>query len=494
MTTTEKVIEVDDLVTKEPFLHPKVRAPRRRTVPRRDADCARALIAIFVIVDFAACVAAAFIAYGLRYRFGILPIPYLPMAGLAGMLFTHFSFGLRAYSLDQVRKVARGPAKVIAAWSAAMIVIVCVIYFGRLADELSRFWIAFWYLTGLSILLIQRVLLYDLIARLQASNKFSSNVVVLGSPRATGRLVRRLSADEDKRFSVVGTVAAHWTGARKDDADAVAKSVLSLGRQFRVDEVIIVASRSAKQQLLELVDRLKPLSVTVRLCRASDIELENDGSVTMLAGVPMAGLDSRPMSDIERAIKRCLDLALTSFVLLALSPVMAAIAIAVRLDSPGPVLFRQIRYGFNANQIRVYKFRSMYAAACADKGAEQARRNDPRITRVGHFIRQTSLDELPQLFNVLQGEMSLVGPRPHPVALDERFSRVVDGYLARHRVLPGITGWAQVNGLRGETGTVEKMQMRITYDLHYIENWSVSLDLWILLRTVFVFLHDKNAY
>ncbi len=176
---------------------------------------------------------------------------------------------------------------------------------------------------------------------------------------------------------------------------------------------------------------------------------------------------------------------------------MALVALAIKLDSKGPVLFRQKRYGFNNELIEVFKFRSMYVDQTDANAAKLVTKDDPRVTRVGRFIRKTSLDELPQLFNVLKGELSLVGPRPHALqakAADRLYQDVVDGYFARHRVKPGITGWAQINGWRGETDTREKIQKRVEHDLYYIENWSVLFDLYILLKTPFALLRGENAY
>jgi putative colanic acid biosynthesis UDP-glucose lipid carrier transferase len=170
------------------------------------------------------------------------------------------------------------------------------------------------------------------------------------------------------------------------------------------------------------------------------------------------------------------------------------IAIAIKLDSPGPVLFKQQRFGFNNNPINVLKFRTMYADRPAEPGVPQATRNDPRITRVGRFLRRSSLDELPQLWNVLMGEMSLVGPRPHAVYHNHKYAAMIDEYLGRHRMKPGMTGWAQVNGLRGETTTVEQMRARVQYDLAYIDNWSLLFDLRILFLTLFVGFVSRKAY
>jgi len=180
--------------------------------------------------------------------------------------------------------------------------------------------------------------------------------------------------------------------------------------------------------------------------------------------------------------------------LVAVLPLLGLIAALIKLDSPGPVLFRQQRFGFNKQPFTFYKFRSMHAQAGDDPSVPQATRDDPRVTRVGRVLRRTSLDELPQFLKVLKGDMSLVGPRPHSTPLDDRYAALIDGYLARHHVKPGITGWAQVNGLRGETDTLQKMERRVAYDLRYINKWSPLLDLRILCKTLVVFLGQRNAY
>jgi putative colanic acid biosynthesis UDP-glucose lipid carrier transferase len=180
-------------------------------------------------------------------------------------------------------------------------------------------------------------------------------------------------------------------------------------------------------------------------------------------------------------------------ILLVISPLLLAIAIAVKLSSPGPVIFKQRRYGMDGDEIMVYKFRSM--TVCEDgQDIRQASKNDQRVTRLGAFLRRTSLDELPQFINVLQGRMSIVGPRPHAVAHNELYRRQIPGYMWRHKVKPGITGWAQVNGYRGETETLDKMEGRVRHDIDYLRNWSLSLDFYIILRTIWMVLRDRNAY
>ena len=216
-----------------------------------------------------------------------------------------------------------------------------------------------------------------------------------------------------------------------------------------------------------------------------------------LGGVPLLDAFARPLSGWGGIVKEVFDRICAAILVVLLAPVFAAVAIMVRLDSPGPVLFRQPRYGFNNQMIEVLKFRSMYHGD-TDRFAERlVTRNDARVTRVGRFIRRTSLDELPQLFNVLKGELSLVGPRPHALqarAADTLYEEVVEGYLARHRVKPGVTGWAQINGWRGETDTAQKVERRVEHDLYYIESWSLWLDIKILIRTPLALIVGDNAY
>jgi putative colanic acid biosynthesis UDP-glucose lipid carrier transferase len=210
-------------------------------------------------------------------------------------------------------------------------------------------------------------------------------------------------------------------------------------------------------------------------------------------GIPVLAVCETPFSGMNGVLKRASDIVFASILIAFLWPVMLAIAAGVRMSSPGPIIFKQRRYGLYGEQILVYKFRTM--SVCEDRGSvTQATRDDPRVTPLGRFLRRTSLDELPQLFNVLFGSMSLVGPRPHAVAHNEEYRKLIDGYMLRHKVRPGITGWAQVNGFRGETESLEKMKRRVEYDLHYLRNWSLALDISILLRTARLVLRDTNAY
>ena len=268
-------------------------------------------------------------------------------------------------------------------------------------------------------------------------------------------------------------------------------------RRGEIDEVILALPWSAERRLMQIIGQLSVAPVHIRL--SPDLIGFNfpDRITRTVARLPLLGVFERPISGWSHVFKRIEDVVITSLALLFLAPLLLLIALLVKLDSPGPALFRQQRHGFNHRIIEVLKFRTMRVDCAGQDGSLQATKDDPRVTRVGGFLRKTSLDELPQLLNVLTGEMSLVGPRPHPIGLGSqgrRFDDVVERYAARHRVKPGITGWAQVNGWRGETDTVEKIQKRVEHDLYYIDNWTVWFDIEIMFKTLLTLWRDDKAY
>jgi Undecaprenyl-phosphate glucose phosphotransferase len=251
----------------------------------------------------------------------------------------------------------------------------------------------------------------------------------------------------------------------------------------------------ADQRVLDTVERLKELPVHVYL--STDLvgyELSFTPALGHSDALALFEVAQRPISGWSAALKTVEDYVLASAALILISPLLAIIAVAIKIDSPGPVFFMQQRLGFNNRPFAIYKFRSMYHRLSPEAVVKQAQKGDPRVTRVGRFIRATSLDELPQLLNVLNGTMSLVGPRPHALSHNEEYGRQIRGYFARHRVKPGITGWAQVNGLRGETEALELMEARVRHDIYYADNWSLFLDIRILVMTVLVVFFQKTAY
>jgi exopolysaccharide biosynthesis polyprenyl glycosylphosphotransferase len=265
-----------------------------------------------------------------------------------------------------------------------------------------------------------------------------------------------------------------------------------------VDLAIFTLPVTAEGRIIKMLGALNVLPIDIRLAAHAQKLKFRPRHYVYFGALPAFSILDRPVAGWATFQKVMLDRVLGGLILLALLPLMGLIALLVRLDSPGPALFRQRRFGFNNEPIEVFKFRSMYTDRTDHDAAKLATRDDPRITRIGRFIRRTSLDELPQLINVvIYGNLSLVGPRPHAFkakAGDRLYEEVIDGYFARHRVKPGMTGWAQINGWRGETDTSEKLQKRVEHDLHYIENWSLLLDVSILVMTPFALIRGENAY
>ena len=269
-------------------------------------------------------------------------------------------------------------------------------------------------------------------------------------------------------------------------------------RENEIDLIYISLPMASQPRILSLLDELRDTTASIYFVPDIFVTDLIQGRIDSVSGLPVVAVCETPFSGLNGIIKRASDIVL-SLVILALAALpLLIIALVVRLNSPGPVIFKQRRYGLDGHEILVYKFRTMNASedGASEDGAviEQARQYDPRVTPLGRFLRKTSLDEVPQFFNVLQGSMSIVGPRPHAVAHNEMYRKLIKGYMQRHKVKPGITGWAQVNGCRGETETLEKMQARIDYDLTYLRNWSLRLDLYIIARTVAVVLRQQNAY
>lgn len=264
-------------------------------------------------------------------------------------------------------------------------------------------------------------------------------------------------------------------------------------KQHRIQFIYLSLPMASRPRILQVLDGLKDTTASIYFVPDMFITDLIQGRSDSVCGVTVISVCDTPFRGVNGVLKRASDIVLSLLILLLIFPVMAVIAVMVKLDSPGPIIFKQRRYGLDGEQILVYKFRSM--AVTEDGGTiQQARKNDMRITRLGAFLRKTSLDELPQFINVLQGRMSIVGPRPHAVAHNEMYRSLIKGYMVRHKVRPGITGWAQVNGQRGETDTLDKMQSRIDCDLDYLRNWSLQLDFFIIFKTIRLVFKDSAAY
>lgn len=264
-------------------------------------------------------------------------------------------------------------------------------------------------------------------------------------------------------------------------------------KQHRIERIYLSLPMATQPRILNILDDLRDTTASIYFVPDLFVTDLIQGRVDNVCSMPVVSVCETPFTGTNGLLKRGSDIVISILILILISPLLALIALAVKTSSPGPVIFKQRRYGLNGEEIMVYKFRSM--TVCEDGGEiKQAQKNDKRVTPIGAFLRKTSLDELPQFINVLQGRMSIVGPRPHAVAHNEMYRKLIKGYMIRHKVKPGITGWAQVNGLRGETETLDKMQARIEYDLDYLRHWSLTLDIKIILMTVGVVFKDQYAY
>ncbi len=411
------------------------------------------------------------------------------------------SLGL--YTTASFRAPVRYGLKIAAGWSIVFVAALAAMFFLKIDGVFSRVWLFGWYGLGLALLALERAMLALATRRLTRSGRLDRRTVIVGGGELADPVLRALAAQENGDLRILGLFDDR-ADARSPDVVAgypklgTVDDLVAFARHARIDLIIFTLPISAETRLLQMLRKLWVLPIDIRLAAHSNKLRFRPRSYSYIGDVPVIDVFDKPITDWDVVAKYIFDKVVGTLCLILASPVMALVALAVKLDSPGAILFRQRRHGFNNEIIEVYKFRSMYADRLDPLAQRQVSRDDARVTRVGRFIRKTSLDELPQLFNVVfKGNLSLVGPRPHAIvarAGDILYNEVVDGYFARHRVKPGITGWAQINGWRGETDTQEKIQKRVEFDLYYIENWSILLDMYILAMTPFALIKAENAY
>lgn len=412
-------------------------------------------------------------------------------------------FALRAAGLYDVDAMTRG------LWTAMRSTAVCVLAGGILyavSDALLFALTDRWMPLGVSLLgayfILSRGLLSIWARPKAAEGRFQKRVAIVGGGKAAEDAIALLESSPGLAIELVGLFDDRLDQRSPESVRKVRKigkieDLAIYARSHRVDLIVVAIPLSAETRLLNILKRIWELPVDIRISgHSSELKL-NHRAYTYLGKLPLLSVFDRPLKGWSQFLKDVMDRLIALFAIVALAPVMLAVAAAVRFESEGPIIFRQRRYGFNNELIEVFKFRSMYSNLTDHNASRLVTKGDSRVTRVGRIIRKTSLDELPQLFNVLTGQLSLVGPRPHATqakAADALYEKVVDGYFARHKVKPGITGWAQINGWRGETDTREKIEQRVKYDLDYIDRWSLLFDLYIIVRTPFALLKSDNAY
>ena len=449
-------------------------------------------------LDILALILGAIIAYAWRFGHINLTSNYLIAILIAILL------ALGLFPLFGLYQSWRGKSRFIhlrtltSAWVTVFIIMVVIAFLTKTSTTISRQWAVAWGFSAWFLLIAMRVVFGQLLRLIREHGLNHKRVIILGAGGLGQEVLRRINT-------------AYWTGldtvAFLDDDKSLQGKIIngvevkgpisfagSIVENDRVDEIWIALPLYAEKRVKEILHELRHCAATIRYVPdVFGFRLINY-SVTEIAGMAVLDLSASPMTGINWFVKALEDKILALLILALVSPLMLIIALGIKMSSGGPIIFKQLRHGWDGKPIQVYKFRTMVVHKEEAGCLTQVQKNDARVTKLGIFLRTTSLDELPQFFNVLQGRMSIVGPRPHAVEHNEFYKDKIDDYMKRHKVKPGITGWAQINGWRGETDTLDKMKKRVEFDLYYIENWSLWLDIKIIILTFISGFVNKNAY
>jgi Undecaprenyl-phosphate glucose phosphotransferase len=421
------------------------------------------------------------------------------MATTVNLIVTVLAFHFAdLYRLEMITQPFNQIYKVVSICLLTFLLLLTMAFAVKVSGQFSRVWSFSSFFIETGLICGARIAFYFVILNWAKSGLLSRNVALVGGGEQGEKFIERVLTVDDPWLNIVGIFDDRLDRLPSEignyrmigDLD----ELVTYAREQRLDDIVIALPWAASDRLKIIIEKLKVLPVNIRLSpdligmEYPILGYENIGSVQTL------NIFAKPISNWDLVFKNIMDKVLIGAGVFFVAPLMLIVALAIKLDSRGPVLFRQKRYGMNNEEFDVFKYRTMYHGRPPETGVPQATRGDPRVTKLGNFLRRTSLDELPQLFNVLNGSMSLVGPRPHAVEHNKLYDEIISGYSARHRVKPGITGWAQVNGLRGETDTPDKMEARVKHDVYYIENWSVMLDFKILSKTALVLFGQESAY
>ena len=461
------------------------------------------LVGLVRMVDFLVLMVCglAIYFYYLWPAFGLM-WQYVPAIVIGSALCVFLMQAFDGYNVSAFRVFFIQFGRIFLAWTMVFAFFALAVFFTKTGADFSRLWLGSWYAGGLALMALGRAFLTQSVVQWTRDGRLERRAVIVGGGDVAADLINSLENQRDNDIRICGVF-----DDRKDDRSpevvagypklGTVDELIEFSRITRLDMLIVALPLTAEKRVLQMLRKLWVLPLDVRLSAHTNKLRFRPRSYSYIGSVPFLDVLDKPIADWDSLMKRLFDISISLAALALLSPVMIATAIAVKATSRGPVLFRQNRYGFNNELIGIYKFRSMYTDMCDANATRLVTKGDPRVTPVGRFIRRTSIDELPQLFNVLRGELSLVGPRPHAThakAEDRLYDEVVDSYFARHKVKPGITGWAQINGWRGETDTAEKIQKRVEHDIYYIENWSLLFDLYIVAATPFSLIKTENAY
>lgn len=461
-----------------------------------------------VVVGVAQAIEAVLLAvlgYGI-YEFYVelgAPAFYIPVILSASLLANVLLNAARTHRIAAYRTPFSQIGRALAAWTTVVTLLAVGIFFFKAADLFSRLWLASWFVGGAVLLVAYRLVLRALVMRWTEQGRLRRRTAIVGGGKDAEALIEQIRASASNDIAMLGLFDDRIDDRSPGLVAGLPKlgkvaDLIAFARRTPVDLVIVSMPLSAEKRVLDMLTQLWVLPVDIRLsAHMSKLKFTNK-AYSYVGDLAVFDMADRPISDWNLVFKWVFDKVVALTALVLLSPIMIVTAIAIKLESKGPVFFMQNRHGFNNELIKIYKFRSMRTETLDHNAVKQVTRDDPRVTRVGKFIRKTSIDELPQLFNVLMGELSIVGPRPHALqakAENQLYYDAVEGYFARHRVKPGMTGWAQINGWRGETDTIDKIMQRVNHDLYYIDHWSILFDLYIVAMTpVSLVSKNENAY
>ncbi len=445
---------------------------------------------IFPVFDFVVVVFSGVMAYLLRFETFHLHERYVLALACMALLVVVANSSTGSYKRWRISSTFYIITKLMLVWLVIGIIVTSIIYFAHAAERYSRLWVGLTLLFSFVLAASARALVQYGLRRIRIRGGARRPVFLVGPAKNVLHVARGMRAASWEGHSIAGVERLPDGSLDQEQLERIAARI----GDANAAEVWICVPLEMGDTVHGLFYALRNHTEEIRLIpEFKDMRLLNHRT-SEVAGHLAIDLSVSPINGMARVVKRAEDIIVGSLISLMILPVCIAIALAIKFTSPGPVLFKQHRTGSNGKVFKVYKFRSMKVHQEKEGVVTQATKNDNRLTPIGAFLRRTSLDELPQFYNVLQGRMSIVGPRPHALAHNEYYKELVESYMRRHKVKPGITGWAQVNGLRGETETLEKMQRRVEYDLWYIDNWSVWLDLKIIFMTVFKGFKHANAY
>ncbi|MFC0397473.1 undecaprenyl-phosphate glucose phosphotransferase [Paraburkholderia rhizosphaerae] len=452
---------------------------------------------VLQVADLLMIAVGALIALSLVYGDTAAPSHVDGLFGLLALVLALFAFHLSGvYRPRDVGNAARSTSRALGSWLAAQLAIGVISSSYPSAGPRDN-WIVSWTVLAAVLMPIARYSLYAALRALRCRGYGRTPVAIVAPADDGYELATRLGSKRDAAFSlelIFDTTLEHDTRVADIPAVRQLDAFTQLVRAHRISELWIVDARDETLCVEQIVDAFRDDFVNIRIVPALNGRTLPEPAIVECLGMPVLNVVAAPERGLRALPKAVFDRLFALCALIALAPLMATIAIAVKCSSAGPVFFRQCRKGMNGEVFSIYKFRTMHQDADRPGEVTQASRNDARITRIGRFLRRSSLDELPQFINVLKGDMSVVGPRPHAVEHDEYYKNLVQHYMYRYRIKPGITGWAQVNGYRGETERVEKMAARVMFDIHYIQHWTLGFDLKIIGMTVIRGFGGSNAY